>query len=119
MQKNHYATLGVSRSADWETIHSAFRALARRYHPDTGERSSSAVKFSDLMEAYETLRDPLRREQYDLHLDVMTNRRRPAAEPLFAPRYAIQRVHFDRSQPTLDDLFDEIMRFIDAEFDIR
>jgi curved DNA-binding protein CbpA len=61
---NYYAVLGVDADADEKTIRSAFRALARRYHPDAGEGSSEA-KFRQVLQAYEVLSNPVRRRQYD------------------------------------------------------
>ena len=118
MAKNYYSILGVSRTADSAAIHSAFRTLARRYHPDTG-RVSSPGKFREAVEAYETLRDPVRRRKHDVDLGLVTRERRSAAEPLFAPphRNSVQPEYFAHSRSTFDDLFDEIIRFIDAEFE--
>src|SRR5579862_3279694 len=64
---NFYAVLGISRDADDEAIRSAYRILARRYHPDRGA-GSSAEKFRQVNEAYETLIDPGSRQSYDLSL---------------------------------------------------
>ena len=64
---NFYAVLGISRDADDETIRSAYRLLARRYHPDRGA-GSSTEKFRRVNEAYETLMDPGSRQAYDLSL---------------------------------------------------
>jgi curved DNA-binding protein CbpA len=116
--KNCYSILGVSRTADAAAIHSAFRTLARRYHPDTGKVSSPG-KFREAVEAYETLRDPMRRRQHDIDLGIVTRERRPAAEPLFAPRHrtSTQHEYFAHSRSTFDDLLDEIIRFIDTEFE--
>jgi curved DNA-binding protein CbpA len=55
------------RQADEETIRSAYRILARRYHPDRGA-GSSAEKFRQINDAYEILIDPGRRQAYDLSL---------------------------------------------------
>ena len=65
---NHYVLLGVPVDADDGTIRSAFRRLARQHHPDVG-RGSSAEKFREVTEAYETLIDPLRRKVYDQSLN--------------------------------------------------
>lgn len=62
-----YAILGIPPNADEETIRIAYRALARRYHPDVGEGSSSE-KFREVVDAYETLSDPKRRRIYDVTL---------------------------------------------------
>jgi curved DNA-binding protein CbpA len=64
---NYYEVLGVPTDADEEAIRSAFRRLARRYHPDAGEGSSSD-RFREITEAYETLMDPARRKDYDRSL---------------------------------------------------
>jgi curved DNA-binding protein CbpA len=64
---DYYVVLGIAEDADDETIRSAFRALARRYHPDVGA-GSSPVEFQRAREAYETLADPERRRRYDLQL---------------------------------------------------
>ena len=61
---DYYVVLGIAEDADEEMIRSAFRALARRYHPDVGA-GSSPVEFQRAREAYETLVDPERRRQYD------------------------------------------------------
>ena len=78
-----YAILGIAADADQETIRSAYRILARRYHPDRGA-GSSTEKFRQVAEAYETLIEPARRQVYDLSLP---RARRPAAvraEPMMA-----------------------------------
>src|SRR5207253_7177148 len=82
MPKDYYAILGVSRAADSATIHSAFRALARQYHPDVG-RGSSANKFNEALEAYHALSDPVRRRQHDIVLGKSTEPAKVTAEPLF------------------------------------
>lgn len=64
---NFYAILGVPRDADEEMIRSAYRLLARRYHPDRGVGSCSE-KFREVKEAYETLIDSGSRHAYDLSL---------------------------------------------------
>lgn len=77
---NHYAMLGVAEDATPEAIHSAFRTLARQFHPDAGE-GSSAGKFREIAEAYETLSDPARRKAYDAALA----RQRSPATPHYDP----------------------------------
>ena len=58
---DYYVVLGIAEDADEETVRSAFRALARRYHPDVGA-GSSPIEFQRAREAYETLADPERCE---------------------------------------------------------
>lgn len=64
---NYYELLSVKMDATEEAIRSAFRRLARQYHPDAGEGSSSE-KFLQISRAYETLMDPARRKAYDRSL---------------------------------------------------
>ncbi len=60
-----YAVLGVKRSADATEIKSAYRRLARQYHPDVNPDPAAARKFAVLNEAYHILSDPARRTWYD------------------------------------------------------
>lgn len=57
-----YAILGVTRDADPETIKAAYRAKAKRLHPDQG---GGADEFAELQRAYELLSDPQKRARYD------------------------------------------------------
>ncbi|MCU0609536.1 MAG: molecular chaperone DnaJ [Chitinispirillaceae bacterium] len=61
-----YEVLGVSKSADEEELKKAYRKLAMKYHPDKNPGDKSAEeKFREATEAYEILKDPQRRSQYD------------------------------------------------------
>ena len=70
MAKNHYETLGVDRKATQDEIKSAYRKLARQYHPDLHPNDEEcARKFKEINEANEILSDPEKRKQYDFELD--------------------------------------------------
>ncbi|MGE0128321.1 MAG: J domain-containing protein [Blastocatellales bacterium] len=60
-----YAVLGVKRTATSSEIKSAYRRLARKYHPDVNSDPSAPSKFAQVNEAYNTLIDPERRKSYD------------------------------------------------------
>lgn len=60
---DYYKTLGVERTADQDTIKRAYRKLASLYHPD--KEGGSKTKFQEVEEAYRTLGDPAKRQQYD------------------------------------------------------
>jgi hypothetical protein len=62
---NLYAILGVSRTASSSEIKSAYRRLARIYHPDVNTDPGASEQFASINEAYRTLMDEARREQYD------------------------------------------------------
>ena len=63
--KDYYAILGVEPSAGEAEIKSAYRRLARKFHPDVSKESGAEEKFKSVNEAYEALRDPQKRAAYD------------------------------------------------------
>src|SRR5438105_15883160 len=64
--RDYYETLGVSKTASDEEIRSAFRKLARKYHPDVAkDKKTAEEKFKEINEAYEVLSDPEKRKKYD------------------------------------------------------
>src|SRR5262245_9873445 len=60
-----YAILGVDRTATQTEIKSAYRRLARKYHPDVNDDPSAAARFAQITDAYHTLIDSERRKEYD------------------------------------------------------
>lgn len=71
---DHYAALGIDPGADQEVITAAYRALAKKYHPDTGATAGTASqqRFEEVQQAYEVLRSPDSRRRYDEELRVAT-----------------------------------------------
>ena len=64
-KRDYYEILGVSKTADEKEIKSAFRKLAKKYHPDVSKEPDAAEKFKEAQEAYAVLSDPDKRAQYD------------------------------------------------------
>jgi DnaJ-class molecular chaperone len=125
-RRTYYDVLGVPAGVDAEAIHNAYRARARQYHPDAGE-GSSAGKFREIVEAYETLGDPERRQAYDR----MVARERASApraevvvEPLAQPWFSsptqtmnawLTAMHF-RCASVMDEWFEEVFRSFEEFF---
>jgi curved DNA-binding protein CbpA len=122
---NHYVVLGIPENADGDTIRSAFRSLARRFHPDAGA-GSSIPEFRQALEAYETLSDPERRRRYDHSLqasrsgpplDIRIPVHRSVAEPLIRPRAASRSFPGTRMPYLWETSFDELIEQLFAPFE--
>lgn len=64
-KRDYYEVLGVDKSASQNEIKSAFRRLAKKYHPDVCKEADAEAKFKEAQEAYAVLSDENRRKQYD------------------------------------------------------
>jgi hypothetical protein len=111
--RNFYVVLGVPLRASSEHIRSAYRTLAKHYHPDRAGPGSE-TRFREISEAYEILSNPVSRRRYDDELRVDREVEAPTAEPLVdtpqrmrpAPLVADPipiRRSFHTSHPSLED----------------
>ncbi len=62
---DHYAVLGVDKTASPEDIKKAYRRMAREFHPDVNPGAEAEEKFKEVTHAYEVLSDPAQRQNYD------------------------------------------------------
>lgn len=64
-KRDYYEILGVPRNASQDDLKSAFRQLARKYHPDVSQESDAEERFKEINEAYAVLSDEQKRSAYD------------------------------------------------------
>ncbi|WP_078906958.1 J domain-containing protein [Streptomyces sp. NRRL S-378] len=81
--RDHYTVLGLRAGASPEQITSAYRTLIRALHPDARPSGPQAdAELAEVIDAYQTLHDPLRRSVYDAERD---QKRQPAGHPVRIP----------------------------------
>ncbi len=78
-KKDFYEVLGVTKSASEAEIKSAYRKLARKYHPDVDKSAGAAEKFKEVSEAYQVLSDPQKKGAYDQYGHSAFDRSNPFA----------------------------------------
>lgn len=103
-KRDYYEVLGVSRNATQDEIKTAYRRLAKQYHPDRNpeNRKEAEEKFKELSEAYEVLADPQKRQVYDMY-------GHEGVSPQFGPGgFDFQR-HFTHEED-LEDIFGDLLR---------
>jgi hypothetical protein len=103
-RKSYYATLGVASDADPEVIRAAFRALAKKYHPDaaTKETAFTNARFREINEAHSVLSNSTTRAEYDCSFatttsvdpDIQTPRDDPGFEVPKKPSGVIDKVQY-------------------------
>jgi curved DNA-binding protein len=79
--KDYYAILGVKKDASQDDIQKAYRKLARKFHPDVNKAPEAEVKFKEVGEAYEVLKDPDKRQKYDQYGSAWKRAQQTGAPP--------------------------------------
>lgn len=73
--KDYYKVMGLERNASAEDIKRTYRKLARKYHPDVSKEPNAEHHFKEVGEAYEVLKDPQKRAQYDAYSTAQQQRK--------------------------------------------
>jgi DnaJ-class molecular chaperone len=120
MAKSYYAILCIASDATPDEIHSAYRRLAKKYHPD--HYSGGRDAFQEVQEAYSVLGDSKRRSEYDRGIKRLSKGRQPVRPYSPTPEPLIPRdepVHFgeislarsfEHFTPSHDEIFDWLWR---------
>ena len=112
--KNYYVILGVTAAASLEEIKSAYRSLARQFHPDV-EITADVERFRDIQEAYEILASPHKKRAYDLTFGVEIpvtyggDGAYGVAEPLFEPVTTPERRRWGRRSRAVDSVAEIVL----------
>lgn len=130
-RKDFYMVLGIPRTETPSGIRSAFRDLARRYHPDrAGPRGTRF--FQEILEAYQILSNPKTRDSYDeglrhaeqserIPVTRVTPHERSQAEPLIPEPLVPDRISlmhdFEVTRPSRDEVFERLIsNFVESTF---
>lgn len=100
--KDYYSILGVDASADDATIKAAYRKLAKELHPDTNKSPGAEARFKDVGEAYDTLKDPQKRREY--------NAQKAGPQFTWANNPHTHNQGFGFSSASMDDILRDIRR---------
>ena len=97
-QRDYYEILGVQRNASPDDLKSAFRRLARQYHPDVNKAPDAEERFKEINEAYAVLSDPDKRAAYDRYGHAGVNGTGGTPD-------------FNRRFPDFSDIFEDLFGF--------
>lgn len=92
--KDYYQALGIERTASLADIKKAYRKLAHLYHPDISKDPKGEEKFKEIAEAYATLKDPEKRQEYD-HLGQRPSGENFTPPPEWQRQYGANAAAFD------------------------
>src|SRR6204780_2388891 len=105
--RDYYQKMGVARNASADEIKKVYRRLARKYHPDVSKEKDAEVKFKEVQEAYEVLRDPEKRAAYDQLGNNMKSGQEFRPPPDFASGFEFRGRPQERADPEMDAQFSD------------
>jgi DnaJ-class molecular chaperone len=93
--KDHYAVLGVARDADPDVVRAAYRALAKKFHPDAvAGNAETASRFREISDAYSVLSRTEQRAIYDQFISEVQTSHTPDPAQAPAPRNALEKIQY-------------------------
>jgi DnaJ-class molecular chaperone len=117
--KDYYQILGVPKGANQKDVKTAFRKLARKYHPDVNKDPDAEKKFKEINEANEVLSDPAKRKKYDeLGPDWQAYERFGGAPPFGGGRGQPQVQYRTVSPEELESMFGDADPFSDFFYSV-
>jgi molecular chaperone DnaJ len=110
-KRDYYDVLGISKSASEKEIKSAYRKMAKKYHPDTngGDRDASK-KFEEINEAYSVLSDPEKKKMYDMYGFSAFENGTPTENDSGSDGRTRYYTNFSGDPTDMDDLFGDLFR---------
>lgn len=116
MPKDYYLVLGVDRGANLNKIKKAYRTVIKKHHPDITRSKESTASFLEIREAYETLSDDTKREQYDEKLSGRGSELRISRVP---ETIESRRTRFEDAEERFSSFTDDFFEgFLPGFFDI-
>jgi len=106
--KDYYHILGLAPDADAKSIKTAYRKLARQYHPDVSQHQNAEEKFKEAGEAYEVLKDREKRAEYDALRQYGSRGQEFNPPPDWGPSGAYQNGHSAQFRGEFSDFFSSL-----------
>lgn len=97
--KDYYKALNIKKEATKDEIKRAYRKLARKFHPDINKDGDAPSSFNEISEAYEVLKDDLKRQEYDTIRDFEHNNKTSHSDPNWANQFGKDNSRFRSTSP--------------------
>lgn len=97
--KDYYKALNIKKEATKEEIKRAYRKLARKFHPDINKDGDAQSSFTEISEAYEVLKDDLKRQEYDTIQSFDQNKKTSHSDPNWANQFGKDSSKFRSTSP--------------------